>query len=59
MRQSGTKITGLALIPYLKNYAANGERYVAIIEDIIVNNSLTDFDKANLLPTKTTQGVAL
>ena len=59
LRQSGTKITGLALIPYLKNYAAIGEKYVAIIENIIVNNSLTDFDKANLLPTKTTQGVAL
>ena len=59
LRQSGTKITGLALIPYLKSYAAIGEKYVAIIEDIIVNNSLTDFDKANLLPTKKTQGVAL
>ena len=59
LRQSGTKITGLALIPYLKNYAAIGEKYVAIIKNIMVNNSLTDFDKANLLPTKTTQGVAL
>ena len=59
LRQSGTQITGLALIPYLKNYAAIGEKYVAIIEDIIVNNSLTDFDKANLLPTKIIEGVAL
>ena len=59
LRQSGTKITGLALVPYIKNYAAIGEKYVVIIEDIIVNNSLTDFDKANLLPTKTTQGVSL
>ena len=59
LRQSGTKITGLALVPYIKNYAAIGEKYVVIIENIIVNNSLTDFDKANLLPTKTTQGVAL
>ena len=59
LRQSGTKITGLALIPYIKSYAAIGEKYVVILEDIIVNNSLTDFDKANLLPTKTTQGVAL
>ena len=59
LRQSGTKITGIALIPYLKSYAADGEKYVAILDDIIVNNSLTDFDKANLLPTKTTQGVAL
>ena len=59
LRQSGTKITGLALVPYIKNYAAIGEKYVAIIENIIVNNSLTDFDKANLLPTKIIQGVAL
>ena len=59
LRQSGTKITGLALVPYIKNYAAIGEKYVVIIEDIIVNNSLTDFDKANLLPTKIIQGVAL
>jgi len=27
--------------------------------DIIKNNSLTDFDKSNLLPTKLKQGVAL
>jgi len=59
LRQSGTKITGLALVPYIKNYAAIGEKYVEIIENIIVNNSLTDFDKANLLPTKIIQGVAL
>ena len=59
LRQSGTKITGLALIPYLKSYAADGEKYVVILNDIIVNNSLTDFDKANLLPTKIIQGVAL
>ena len=59
MRQSGTKITGLALVPYIKNYAAIGEKYVVIIENIIVNNSLTDFDKANLLPTKIIEGVAL
>ena len=29
-----------------------GIKYVEIIEDIMVKNSLTDFDKANLLPTK-------
>ena len=35
-----------------------GEKYVKIIEDIIEKNSLTDFDNANLLPTKL-KGVAL
>ena len=47
------------LTKYLKNYAAIGEKYVAILDDIIKINSLTDFDKANLLPTKLKTGVAL
>ena len=59
LRQSGTKVTGLALIKYLKNYAAIGEKYTEIIEGIMVQNSLTDFDKANLLPTKLKTGIAL
>ena len=59
LRQEETQITGLDLTKYLKNYAAIGEKYVAILEDIIKNNSLTDFDKANLLPTKLKQGIAL
>jgi len=59
LRQSGTKITGLVLIKYLKNYAAIGEKYTEIIEGIIVQNSLTDFDKANLLPTRLKTGIAL
>ena len=59
MRQNGTKVTGLALIKYLKNYASIGEKYTEIIEDLIVQNSLTDFDNANLLPTKLKTGIAL
>jgi len=59
LRQSETKITGLALTKYLKNYAAIGEKYTEIIEGIIKHNSLTDFDKANLLPTKLKTGIAL
>ena len=59
LRQSETKITGLALTKYLKNYAAIGEKYTEIIEGIMVQNSLTDFDKANLLPTKLKKGIAL
>ena len=59
LRQDEIQITGLDLTKYLKNYAAIGEKYVAIIEDIIKKNSLTDFDKANLLPTKLKQGIAL
>ena len=59
LRQSETKITGLALTKYLKNYAAIGEKYTEIIEGIIVQNSLTDFDNANLLPSKLKKGIAL
>ena len=59
LRQEGKQIVGLDLTKYIKNYAAIGEKYVAIIEDIIEKNSLTDFDKANLLPTNLKKGVAL
>ena len=59
LSQEDKTINGLELTKYLKRYAAIGERYVAILEDIIEKNSLTDFDKANLLPTKSKQGVAL
>jgi len=59
LRQEGKQITGLDLSKYIKNYAAIGEKYVVIIDDIIKRNSLTDFDKANLLPTKLKQGIAL
>ena len=52
LRQEGSTIVGLELTKYLKAYAAIGEKYVVLLNDIISNNSLTDFDKANLLPTK-------
>ena len=59
LRQESKQIIGLDLTKYLKNYAAIGEKYVALIEGIIENNSLTDFDKANLLPTNLKKGLAL
>ena len=59
LRQEDTQIIGSDLTQYLKRYAANGEKYVKILESIIEKNSLTDFDKANLLPTRLKQGVAL
>ena len=59
IRQDNEKINGLDLTQYLKNYAAVGETYVKILDDIIKKNSLTDFDQANLLPTKLKEGVAL
>ena len=59
LRQENKKIIGLDLTKYLSNYAAIGEKYVEILEDIIEKNSLTDFDKADLLPTKLKKGLAL
>ena len=59
LRQEGKQIIGLELSKYIKNYAAIGEKYVEIIDSIIVRNSLTDFDKATLLPTNLKKGVAL
>ena len=59
LRQEGSEIIGLELTKYLKNYASIGQKYVEILEDIIQKNSLTDFDKANLLPTKLKKGLAL
>ena len=59
MRQEGKQIIGLDLTKYLKNYAIIGEKYVTILESIIENNALTDFDKSNLLPTKLKKGLTL
>jgi len=59
LRQEGKKVNGLELTKYLKNYASIGEKYVKILENIIEKNSLTDFDTADLLPTKLKKGVAL
>ena len=59
LREEGKKIIGLDLTRYLKNYAAIGEKYVLILEDIIEKNSLTDFDKAEMLPTRLRTGIAL
>ena len=59
LRQDKKIINGLELTKYLKNYAQIGEKYVVILEDIINRNSLTDFDRANLLTTKMRNDVAL
>ena len=52
LRQGDTRINGLQLTEYLKNYASIGKKYVEILESIIKKNRLHDFDTANLLPTK-------
>jgi Bax protein len=59
IRQKNEEPKGLQLVRYLKNYAAIGEQYVEILERIVIKNSLEDFDRANLLPTKLKKGLAL
>ena len=59
LRQHDEQIIGIKLTKYLKNYASIGEKYVVILDDIIEKNSLTDFDKAILLPIKLKTGLAL
>ena len=59
LRQENKEITGLDLVEYVKNYAAIGERYVKVLTDLIKSNSLTDFDKTNLLPINSKIGLAL
>ena len=59
LRQEGKPVSGLDMVKYIKNYAAIGEKYIVIIADIIEANSLDDFDRADLLPTKLKTGIAL
>ena len=59
LRQEEKKITGLELTKHLNRYAATGKEYTKIIEKIITQNALTDFDNAKLLSTKSKKGVSL
>jgi len=59
LREENVIVEGTKLTKYLKSYAAIGDKYVAILDDIIEKNSLTDFDRANLLPTRIKSGLSL
>ena len=52
LRERGEQIDSLKLVKYLDKYAATGALYTKILEKIIKQNSLMDFDQAKLLPTK-------
>ena len=52
LRERGEKINSLKLVKYLDKYAGTGKLYTQILEKIIKQNSLMDFDQAKLLPTK-------
>ena len=51
LRDEGKELDSLILTKYLDRYAATGKEYVKILQQIIKQNQLTDFDDARLLPS--------
>ena len=51
LRDKGKKLDSLILSKYLDKYAETGKKYVEILQQIIRQNNLEDFDDAKLLPT--------
>ena len=50
LRDEGKKLDSLILSEHLDKYAETGKEYVKILQLIIKQNNLTDFDDAKLLP---------
>ena len=51
MRDEGKTLDSMILSEYLDKYAETGKEYVEILQQIIRQNNLTDFDDAKLLPS--------
>ena len=51
LRDNGKNLDSLALTKHLDKYAETGKEYVKILQQIIRQNKLTDFDDAKLLPS--------
>jgi Bax protein len=51
LRDEGKKLDSMILSEYLDKYAETGKEYVKILQQIIRQNNLTDFDDAKLLPS--------
>ena len=49
-RDEGKRLDSIILSEYLDKYAETGKEYVKILQKIIKQNQLTDFDDAKLLP---------
>jgi Bax protein len=49
MRKKNMSIKGLELTDTLKNYAQTGSEYTKILNQIIIQNRLTDFDPVRLV----------
>ena len=51
LRDSNKPLDSLILSEFLNNYAETGEKYVEVLQKIIKQNNLKDFDDAKLLPS--------
>ena len=51
LRDQGKKLDSMALSEYLDKYAETGKEYVRVLQQIIKQNNLIDFDDAKLLPS--------
>ena len=51
LRDKGKPLDSLILVKYLNEYAETGEKYVEVLQKIIKQNNLKDFDDAKLLPS--------
>ena len=51
LRDRGEPLDSLILAKYLNEYAETGEKYVEVLQQIIKQNNLKDFDDAKLLPS--------
>ena len=50
LRGNGKKLDSMILSKYLDKYAETGKQYVKILQQIIEQNNLIDFDDAKLMP---------
>ena len=51
LRDQGLPLDSLLLVKFLNQYAETGEKYVEVLQKIIEQNNLKDFDEARLLPS--------
>ena len=51
LRDDGKKLDSMILSEHLDKYAETGKEYVRVLQQIIKQNNLTDFDDAKLLPS--------
>jgi Bax protein len=51
LRDEGKALDSIVLSEYLDKYAQTGKKYIKILQQIIKQNKLTDFDDVKLLPS--------